>query len=83
MMINLNYEDVQDYKETTGITVNYTGELRRLVDIEFPDEMDADVSPPTCMDADQGLVEGLEVDSEDSDIESENSSDEEEESESE
>ena len=31
MMINLNYEDVQDYKVTIGITTKYTGELRRLV----------------------------------------------------
>ena len=45
MMLNLNYETVQDYKENVNITKKFTGELRKLVDIEFPDEMDAPQPP--------------------------------------
>ena len=46
MMINLIYEDVQDYKVTVGITTKYTRELWRLVDIKFPYEMEGDTNPP-------------------------------------
>ena len=45
MMLNLNYETVQEYKENVNITKKFTGELRKLVDIEFPDEMDAPEPP--------------------------------------
>ena len=41
MMLNLNYETVQEYNENVNITKKFTGELRKLVDIEFPDKMDA------------------------------------------
>ena len=86
MMINLNYEDVQDYKVTVGLTTEYTGELRRLVDIEFPYELEVDTTPPVHEDVDIELEDGLEVDSDDDsgsdDSGSENFSDGEEESES-
>ena len=45
MMLNLNYETVQECKENVNITKKFTGELRKLVDIEFPDEMDAPEPP--------------------------------------
>ena len=45
MMLNLNYEAVQDYREKVDITKKFTGELRKLVDIEFPAEMDAPQPP--------------------------------------
>ena len=45
MMLNLNYETVQEYKKNVNITKKFTGELRKLVDIEFPDEMDAPEPP--------------------------------------
>ena len=80
MMINLNYQDVEDYKETVGLTTKYTGELRRLVDIEFPYEMEADTNPPVHEDVDIDPEVGLEVDSDDEypDSDIENSSDDEE-----
>ena len=84
MIINLNYSDVQDYKETVGIT--YSGELRRLVEIEFPDEMEAETHPTIDEDVDTALEDGLEADSDDSgsdreDYSSEEGEEEEEESE--
>ena len=45
MMLNLNYETVQEYNENVNITKKFTGELRKLVDLEFPDEMDAPHPP--------------------------------------
>ena len=39
-MIIDDYENVQDFKRRDGITKRYTGELTRLVVIEFPDEME-------------------------------------------
>ena len=39
MMINLNYTDVEKYKETVGIKKQYTGPLRQLAEVEFPDEL--------------------------------------------
>ena len=84
MIINLNYSDIQDYKETVGIT--YSGELRRLVEIEFPDEMEAETHPTIDEDVDTALEDGLEADSDDSgsdreDYSSEEGEEEEEESE--
>ena len=69
MMINLNYSDVEDFKETVGITNKYSGELLRLVDIEFPDEMEAETNPPVHDDVDTALEFGLEVDSDNYDSE--------------
>ena len=69
MMINLNYSDVEDFKETVGITNKYSGELLRLVDIEFPDKMEAETNPPIHDDVDTALEFGLEVDSDDYDSE--------------
>ena len=45
MMLNLNYEAVQEYRDKVDITKKFTGELRKLVDIEFPAEMDAPQPP--------------------------------------
>ena len=39
MMINLNYTDVENYKEKVGIKKQYTGPLRQLAEVEFPDEL--------------------------------------------
>lgn len=50
MMINLNLDSVQQYKEKYGVTETYEGELSRLVTVAFPDEPedggDEDVTPP-------------------------------------
>ena len=55
MMINLNYKDVQEFKEKVGIKKRYTGELKRLVDLEFPDEMETIGNPPVNENVDVGL----------------------------
>ena len=54
-MINLNYKDVQEFKEKVGIKKRYTGELKRLVDLEFPDEMETIGNPPVNENVDVGL----------------------------
>ena len=50
MMINLNHELVEQYREKYGITEKYDGELLRLVSVQFPDEIEeeevAQVVPP-------------------------------------
>ena len=55
MMINLNYKDVQEFKEKVGIKKRYTGELKRLVDLEFPNEMETIGNPPVNENVDVGL----------------------------
>ncbi len=55
MMINLNYKDVQEFKEKVGIKKRYTGELKRLVDLEFPDEMETIGNPPVNENVNVGL----------------------------
>ena len=57
MIINLNHRNVAEYKETHKITSTYQGDLKRLVDVEFPDEMEAEEEPPV-------FDVGLEVDDE-------------------
>ena len=59
MMINLNYEEVQKYKEKVGIKKRYTGKLKKLVDVEFPDEMEPIGNPP--LNEDIGLEVGDEL----------------------
>ncbi len=39
MMIYLNHADVQRYKESVGIKKHYTGPLKQLAELEFPDKM--------------------------------------------
>ena len=68
MIINLNYKDVEEYKEKVGIKKRYTGQLKRLVDVEFPDEMEDIGSPPVNDDVGVGLEVGDELLEEDSDI---------------
>ena len=50
MMINLNLDSVQQYKEKYGITETYEGDLLSLVTVAFPDEPedvgDEEVAPP-------------------------------------
>ena len=46
MMINLNDDDIKSYKATMGISKEYTGVLRKLADIQFPDEMEFPTPPP-------------------------------------
>ena len=40
MMINLNHEFVEQYREKYGITETYNGELLRLDSVHFPDEIE-------------------------------------------
>ena len=45
MMINLNYQDIKDYKEK-----RYDGPIKKLVDVEFPDHLDVATEPPVDED---------------------------------
>ena len=67
MMINLNYKDVEEYKEKVGIKKRYTGQLKRLVNVEFPDEMEDIGNPPVNNEVGVGLQVGDELLEEDSD----------------
>ena len=51
MMINLNRKKIEKYKKTTGITKRYTGDVKKLVEINFPDELDVETEPPTYNDS--------------------------------
>lgn len=62
MMINLNYNDIQNYKERKGITKQYTGQLKQLVDVTFPDEMPIGVETEPPIDHAVGV--GFHVDDE-------------------
>ena len=55
MMINLNHADVQRYKESVGIKKHYTGPLKQLAELEFPDEMRIELEPPINHNADVGF----------------------------
>ena len=48
-IINLNHDIVREYKKQFGITKEYSGTLLRLVDVEFPDELEfeGEAEPPT------------------------------------
>jgi len=46
MMINLNDDDIKGYKATMGISKEYTGVLKKLADVEFPNEMEFPTPPP-------------------------------------
>ena len=46
MMLNLNCEEVEDYKKKYKITEKYEGQLMKLVDINFPDKMEVEEEPP-------------------------------------
>lgn len=50
MIINLNHDLVEQYREKYGITETYDGDLLRLVSVQFPDEIEeeevAQVAPP-------------------------------------
>ena len=77
MMINLNYTDVENYKEIVGIKKQYTGPLRQLAEVEFPDELRRfETEPPINHNVDVGfeVEDEFTIDSED-----ESESDEEEE----
>ena len=66
MMINLNYRDIEDFKEKVGITKKYTGTLTKLVDVEFPDEVRNFGGPPIHEDVGLGfdVEDEITVDSE-------------------
>jgi len=89
MMININREKIEKYKKTTGITKRYTGDIKKLVQIDFPDELDVETEPPTYndpVDVDIGFDVSDEMCSDDSELDSseserESDSDEEEEEE--
>ena len=73
MMINLNYTDVEKYKETVGIKKQYTGPLRQLAEVEFPDELRfVEREPPINYNVDVGfdVEDEFTIDS-DSEVESE------------
>ena len=46
MMLNLNCDEVEDCKKKYKITEKYEGQLMKLVDINFPDEMEVEEEPP-------------------------------------
>ena len=46
MILKLNYDRVEAYKEKFGLEKTYTGELLRLADVEFPPEMEEEEQPP-------------------------------------
>ena len=46
MILKLNHDKVEGYKEKFGLKKTYTGELLRLADIEFPPEMEDEEGPP-------------------------------------
>ena len=76
MILNLNYETVQEYKENVNITKRFTGDLGKLVDIKFPDKMDAPHLPIFREVDDEFYEPGI---SQDSDSSEESKSDSEEE----
>ena len=47
MLLNLNYDKVEEYKERFGLKETYNGDIVRLADIEFPPEMEGEEEPPT------------------------------------
>lgn len=56
IMINLNYTDVQRYKESVGIKKKYTGSLKQLAEVEFPEESRMiELEPPIDHYADVGF----------------------------
>lgn len=61
MMINLNDDDIKNYKATMGISKEYNGLLRKLADIEFPDEMEFPTPPPLNDAADVDFEVGDEL----------------------
>ena len=68
MMINLNYSDVENYKESVGIKKQYTGPLRQLAEVEFPDELRGfETEPPIDHNVDVGfdVEDEFTIDSED------------------
>ena len=83
MMINLNHTDVQRYKESVGIKKKYTGSLKQLAEVEFPDESRMiELEPPIDHYADVGfdVEDEIAIDSEvetESEGETSDSSDEE------
>ena len=61
MMINLNDEDIKNYKATMGISKEYSGALRKLADIQFPDEMEFPTPPPLNNVTDEDFEVGDEI----------------------
>ena len=90
MMININHAKIEKYKKTTGISKKYTGDIKKLVDVEFPDELDVPTEPPTYndpldvgigFDVSDELFTDSEPDSSESEEESDSNEEEEEEEE--
>ena len=44
MIINLNHEQVEQYREKYGISETYDGDLLRLVNVQFPDENEEEMA---------------------------------------
>ena len=61
MMINLNLERIEKYKSVNGISKKYTGDIKKLVDIRFPDELDVQTEPPAYRDEDLDIGIGFNV----------------------
>lgn len=60
-MINLNDNDIKSYKATMGISKEYTGVLKKLADVKFPDEMELPTPPPLNFVADAVFEVGDEI----------------------
>ena len=61
MMINLNLERIEKYKSVNGISKKYTGDIKKLVDIRFPDELDVQTEPPAYRYEDLDIGIGFNV----------------------
>ena len=64
MMLNLNLDKIEKYKRTTGITEKYNGDIKKLVDIRFPDELDVQTEPPVYNNEDLDVGIGYDVNDE-------------------
>lgn len=64
MMINLNADKIEEFKRITGITQKYTGDIKKLVDIRFPDELDVQTEPPVYNNEDLDVGIGYDVEDE-------------------
>ena len=64
MMLNLNLDKIEKYKKSTGITEKYDGDIKKLVDIRFPDELDVQTEPPVYNNEDLDVGIGYDVNDE-------------------
>ena len=85
MILNVNEEDVENYRERYGIKKLYTGQVKKLVDVEFCGDlrMAEETLDPPMYDVDEledefySMESDFSDDSEDSDEEEDESQEEE------